>query len=189
LRVIGLAAVASHFPGFAKWSYAAAHSHAEGEKPKPQHYTPQFFSAPDYAVIARLTELIIPSDETPGALEAGACEFVDFMVAHDAEQQPPLRAGLSWLTDRCQREFSRPFLELTEPRAARIPGEASARRRTRSGILPARSRSHRHGFLFDTDRISGTLESRAASLGAFSRLPSYPRSGAHPSAVGKVVNP
>ena len=136
LRVIGLAAVASHFPGFAKWSYAAAHSHAEGEKPKPQHYTPQFFSAPDYAVIARLTELIIPSDETPGALEAGACEFVDFMVAHDAEQQPPLRAGLSWLTDRCQREFSRPFLELTEPQQTALLEPLAYRAKHRPGEEP-----------------------------------------------------
>jgi hypothetical protein len=133
---MGLAAVASHFPGFAQWSYAAAHEHAEGGKPRPRTYTPRFFSAPDYAIIARLTELIIPSDETPGAREAGVGEFVDFMVAHDAEQQPPMRAGLSWLTDRCQREFSRPFLELKESRqtslleplaytAKHLPGEES----------------------------------------------------------------
>ena len=49
-------------------------------------YTPQFFSKQDFAHVERLTELIIPSDQTPGAREAGAAEFVDFMVAHDTEQ-------------------------------------------------------------------------------------------------------
>jgi gluconate 2-dehydrogenase gamma chain len=114
LRILGVAAVASHFPGFARWSYADAHAHPEGTPGRPQTYSPQFFTAAEYAVVTRLTELIIPTDDTPGAREAGVNEFVDFMVAHDAEAQPHLRAGLSWLDDRSRREHSRPFLELTE---------------------------------------------------------------------------
>jgi gluconate 2-dehydrogenase gamma chain len=113
LRVIGVAALASHFPGFTRWAYAGAHAHGDAAPPKPQGYAPQFFSGPDFAVISRLTELIIPSDETPGAREAGVCEFVDFMVAHDPEQQAPMRTGLAWLQDRSQRDLGRPFLALT----------------------------------------------------------------------------
>ena len=114
LRVLSIAAVASHFPGFSRWAYAEAHAHAAGESPRPQVYTPQFFAVPEFPVISRLTELIIPTDATPGARDAGVNEFVDFMVAHDPEQQPRMRAGLAWLADRCRREYSRPFLELTE---------------------------------------------------------------------------
>jgi hypothetical protein len=113
LRVIGVAALASHFPGFTRWAYAGAHSPGDAAPPRPQSYAPQFFSEPDFAVVRRLTELIIPSDETPGAREAGVCEFVDFMVARDPEQQSPMRTGLAWLQDRSHREFSRPFLQLT----------------------------------------------------------------------------
>jgi hypothetical protein len=113
LRVIGVAALASHFPGFTRWAYAGAHSTDDAAPPKPQSYAPQFFSEPDFAVISRLTELIIPSDETPGAREAGVCEFVDFMVAHDPEQQSPMRTGLTWLQHRSQRDLARPFLALT----------------------------------------------------------------------------
>ena len=116
LRAIGIAAVVSHFPGFTKWAYAGAHEHA-GPEPapaRPETYTPLFFSTAEYAHVERLTELIIPSDETPGAREAGVAEFVDFMVAHDTEQQAPLRVGLAWLDEQSGRQFARPFLEASE---------------------------------------------------------------------------
>jgi hypothetical protein len=114
LRIIGAAAVASHFPGFSTWAYAEAHPHAAGDAPRPATYTPQFFTAAEFAVITKLTELIIPSDDTPGAREAGVREFVDFMTAHDAGLQPKMRAGLAWLDEDARRVHSRPFLELTE---------------------------------------------------------------------------
>ena len=117
---MGVAAMASHFPGFTKWAYASAHSSGDAASTRPQSYTPQFFSVPEFAAITRLTELIIPSDETPGAHEAGVCEFVDFMVAHDPEQQAPMRAGLAWLEDRSQRDFARPFLQLTATEQAAL---------------------------------------------------------------------
>ena len=31
LRAIGIAAIASHYPGFVKWAYAGAHDHASNE--------------------------------------------------------------------------------------------------------------------------------------------------------------
>lgn len=114
LRVMGVAAVAAHFPGFAKWAYAQAHEPSgEPAAGRPQVYTPQFFSREEYACVERLTDLIIPSDGTPGARDVGAAEFVDFMVAHDTEQQQPMRAGLAWLQEHSNRKFAQPFLELS----------------------------------------------------------------------------
>src|SRR5678816_4634152 len=117
---MGVAAVAAHFPGFVRWAYAAEHPSAEPAPIRPTAYTPQFFASEDYPVIARLVELIIPSDETPGAREAGVAEFVDFMVAHDPQQQAPMRTGLAWLQDRSQREYTRPFLQLTAAEQAAL---------------------------------------------------------------------
>lgn len=116
LRVIGVAAVASHFPGFVKWAYAQAHEHASDESAagRLSAYTPQFFSRDDFACVERLTDLIIPADGTPGAREVGVAEFVDFMVAHDTEQQQPMRAGLAWLQEQSGGRFAQPFLELSE---------------------------------------------------------------------------
>jgi gluconate 2-dehydrogenase gamma chain len=64
--------------------------------------------------VERLTDLIIPSDDTPGAREAGVAEFVDFMIAHDHDQQYRFRTGLAWLSAHSERQLGKPFLELTE---------------------------------------------------------------------------
>ena len=105
LRIMAMASVASHFPGFTKWVFACAHPGAAGTQTiKPTKYTPQFCSAQEYALVERLTELIIPSDETPGAREAGAAEFVDFMVAHERgsaheADMDPTNLGSQWPID------------------------------------------------------------------------------------------
>ncbi len=130
---MGAAAVASHFPGFVNWSFAEGHAHPAGTPPPPRKYQPLFFTVSEYAVITKLSELIIPTDETPGAREAGACEFVDFMVAHDVEAQKPMRAGLVWLDERSRREFKRPFLELKPGEQSSILDSLAFRAKHRAG--------------------------------------------------------
>lgn len=114
LRIMATAAAVSKFPGFAKWSFICAHDHATTAQIRPESYQPLFFSPSEYAAVERLTELIIPSDTTPGAKEAGVAEFVDFMVAHDTEQQYPMRLGIGWLNAHCERLFGKAFLALAE---------------------------------------------------------------------------
>src|ERR1700741_3861433 len=113
LRIMGMAALAAHFSGFSTWAFAHAHPALGPEQIKPAQYAPQFFSEREYALVERLTELIIPSDGTPGAREAGVAEFVDFMVAHDRGQQYELRTGLTWLNAHAERTLGGPFLALT----------------------------------------------------------------------------
>lgn len=121
LRIMTIAAAASHFPGFTKWAFAAAHPGAAGLRDiKPAEYTPQFFSAQEYALVERLTELIIPSDQTPGAREAGVAEFVDFMVAHEHQKQYPFRTGLTWLNAHSERLLGGPFLQLSQDQQVSI---------------------------------------------------------------------
>jgi hypothetical protein len=121
LRIMAMAAAASHFPGFTKWAFAATHPGAAGTQIiKPAKYTPQFFSPEEYKLVERLTDLIIPSDETPGAREAGAAEFVDFMVAHDRDRQYPLRTGLTWLNAHAERLLGKPFLQLSQEQQVSI---------------------------------------------------------------------
>jgi gluconate 2-dehydrogenase gamma chain len=133
LRIMGVAAVASHFPGFVTWSYAEGHAHPAGMPAPPEKYLPLFFSAPEFAVITKLSELIIPTDETPGAREAGVCEFVDFTVAHDVAAQKPMRAGLVWLEERSTKEFERAFLELKEPQQVSILDTLAFKAKHRAG--------------------------------------------------------
>ena len=113
LRILGTAAAAAHFPGFSKWGFACGHIGNSTLQIKPALYHPQFFAAAEYAVVERLAEIIIPSDVTPGAKEAGVAEFIDFMVAGDPERQYPFRTGLVWLNAHSGQKFGRKFMELS----------------------------------------------------------------------------
>jgi hypothetical protein len=113
LRILGTAAAAAHFPGFSKWGFACGHVGNANLQIKPAAYQPQFFTASEYAVIERLADIIIPSDATPGAKEAGAAEFIDFMVANDPEHQYRFRMGLAWLNAHSERSIGRKFVELS----------------------------------------------------------------------------
>lgn len=113
LQILGTAAAAASFSGFSKWGYACGHIGNAALQIKPAEYHPQFFSSSEYAMVERLTEIIIPSDVTPGAKEAGVSEFIDFMVTNDPEQQYPFRMGLTWLNSHSERTLGKRFLELT----------------------------------------------------------------------------
>jgi hypothetical protein len=138
LRYIAIASTASAFPGFSKWAFACAPTHvheisAAANPPSTSPaYQPLFFSPPLFAMIERLADIIIPSDETPGAKEAGVAEFIDFMVANrvpvsanrdvrntqDAielgnDAQTRFLSGLEWLDARSKSEFDHQFMECT----------------------------------------------------------------------------
>ena len=115
LRYIGLASVASTFPGFRRWAFACSHAAPETGSALAAEpaYTPLFFSPAEFRLVERLAEMIIPADDTPGAREAGVAEFIDFMVANrvpvngseemsrnlaiGAEVQGHFKSGLGWL--------------------------------------------------------------------------------------------
>lgn len=113
LRILGTAAAAAQFPGFSKWAFACGHAGPAATQIKPASYRPQFFSAAEYAVVERLAEMIVPSDGTPGAKEAGVAEFIDFMVASDPGVQYSFRTGLSWLEAHSQGTQGKRFVALT----------------------------------------------------------------------------
>jgi gluconate 2-dehydrogenase gamma chain len=112
LRILGTAAAAAHFPGFSKWGFACGHIGNAALQIKPAAYRPQFFTDAEYAVVDRLTDIIIPSDATPGAKEAGVAEFIDFMVANDPQVQYLFRTGLVWLNAHAEQKMGKRFIEL-----------------------------------------------------------------------------
>ena len=113
LRILGTAAAAAQFPGFSKWAFACGHIGNAALQIKPAVYHPQFFTAVEYAMVERLADIIIPSDGTPGAHEAGVAEFIDFMVANDPEVQYGFRMGLAWLNAHAEQTGGERFVELT----------------------------------------------------------------------------
>jgi gluconate 2-dehydrogenase gamma chain len=112
LRILTIAAGVAAFPGFSKWSFACGHPGAALAQLKPASYTPAFFSATEYALVELLCTLIIPSDETPGAREAGVAEFIDLIVSRDPGLQQKFRDGLRWLEAHSQKKLGQPFAKL-----------------------------------------------------------------------------
>ena len=111
LRIMAIGAFAARFPGFSKWTFACDHQ-ARAVADKPTQYSPQFFTPPEYATVERLADIIIPSDGTPGAREAGVAEFIDFYVGSDPKLQKPMREGLKWLDEHVGKLHSKTFVEL-----------------------------------------------------------------------------
>jgi hypothetical protein len=84
------------------------------QTPAPGPYAPAFFTPAEYAGLSRLTDVIIPPTDTPGATAAGVPEYIDRVVTLNAEHQPLIRAGLAWLEGQARARFSREFLSLSE---------------------------------------------------------------------------
>jgi hypothetical protein len=141
LRIFSLAAAASQFTGFKTWAFAHDHSsdddhlHAIDKKATTPNeaYQPQFFTADEYALVVRLTELIIPTDDTPGAREAGVSEFVDFMVMSDPLLQPRFRRGLTWMNAHAIKLYGARFIHLSNEQANEILSNLAYKERQRLG--------------------------------------------------------
>jgi gluconate 2-dehydrogenase gamma chain len=84
-----------------------AHLRPTANPPTERPYTPLFFEKDEWSAVEVLTELIIPTDESPGAREAQVARYIDFIVSAAAEFNPSLQQqwaeGLQ-LLDRLSRE-------------------------------------------------------------------------------------
>ncbi|HXW90095.1 MAG TPA: gluconate 2-dehydrogenase subunit 3 family protein [Terriglobales bacterium] len=133
LRMLSLAAAAATFPGFSKWSFACGAIGEELAPSKPAVYQPVFFTAAEYALVERLAAIIIPTDETPGADQAGVAEFIDVMTARDPDLQHQLRAGGQWLDAHSQKLEGKPFLGLSSDRQVSLLETLAYREKFRAG--------------------------------------------------------
>jgi gluconate 2-dehydrogenase gamma chain len=115
LKMLGAVGVSCAFP-FAGDELYGQHVHATLAQLTGASgpYAPAFFTPAEYATLARLTDVIIPSTDTPGAAAAGVPEYIDRVVTLNAEHQPAIRAGLAWLERQAKIRFSREFLSLSE---------------------------------------------------------------------------
>jgi hypothetical protein len=106
-------------------------------------YAPRFFTAREYAMVVALADLIIPRDDKSGsASDAGAPEFIDYIVAEQPQRQVAMRGGLAWLDAECQQRFDRAFLECPDGERRQVLDEIAWPRRTRPEIS--------HGVAFFT---------------------------------------
>ncbi len=118
------------------------HGPPPAEPVKP--YVPQFFKPQEFETVELLAEMIIPTDDKPGAKEARVAEFIDFVVAAAAEFRPALQEewnkGLSALEQASREKYGRTFREISAEDRERLMTEMS---------LPERDPQAKHpGYSF-----------------------------------------
>jgi Gluconate 2-dehydrogenase subunit 3 len=96
--VLGLAASTLALPGarefLSAWLAAgrqAAPHQAHWQPPEPpllKNYTPKFFGPEDFEALQSFTEILIPTDDTPGARDAHCAHFIDFVLDASTEGAP-----------------------------------------------------------------------------------------------------
>lgn len=76
--------------------------------------TPRFFTAPQLAALRKLSDILMPPlNNLPGALDANAAEFLDFLIGQSsAERKQLYRNGLNTLNAQALRQFKKPFAEV-----------------------------------------------------------------------------
>ena len=66
---------------------------APPEPPTLRNYAPKFFDAHDFEALQAFVEILIPTDDTPGAREARCAHFIDFVLQASTEHAPDTQKG------------------------------------------------------------------------------------------------
>lgn len=80
---------------------------------------PRFFTAAQFAALRRVGGILMPPmNGAPGAIEAGAAEFLDFLIGESAvDRQTVYRSGLDALNAQARKQYSKEFAEVDEAQA------------------------------------------------------------------------
>jgi gluconate 2-dehydrogenase gamma chain len=78
---------------------AAQHVHRlVAQTRKAGGYQPKALTAHEYKTLERLADVIVPADDRgPGAVSAGACEFIDLLASQNPKLLAIYTGGIAWL--------------------------------------------------------------------------------------------
>ncbi|MBL8958923.1 MAG: gluconate 2-dehydrogenase subunit 3 family protein [Gemmatimonadetes bacterium] len=98
-------------------------------------YTPQFYTAEEFALARVLADLVIPADERSGsASDAGVPEFLDFLMTAYPDMQEPMRTGLAWMNTASQSRFQKAFVDCAPEEQARLLDEIAYPKRAAASV-------------------------------------------------------
>ncbi|HZQ50978.1 MAG TPA: gluconate 2-dehydrogenase subunit 3 family protein [Bryobacteraceae bacterium] len=90
VRAAALPAGAEFLATWLQAGQAHRHSAAPPQPPLLRNYQPKFFDSADFEALQSFTEILIPTDDTPGAREAYCAHFIDFLL-NSADEVPALQ--------------------------------------------------------------------------------------------------
>jgi Gluconate 2-dehydrogenase subunit 3 len=81
-----------------------------------------FFTDEEFATLRRLSEILLPPLKgNPGAVDAGAPEFLDFLIGvSPADRKQMYRSGLDRLDTEARQKFGVPFAEIQAAQADQL---------------------------------------------------------------------
>ena len=120
------AASASAMPGM-------QHATDVGPSPSPADtespYVPRFFKPAEFRTVEILTEMILPTDDKPGAREAKVANYIDFVVYSASEFEPSLQKqwidGLALLNELSGRKYGNAFSDISPTQREELLTEMS----------------------------------------------------------------
>jgi gluconate 2-dehydrogenase gamma chain len=90
-------------------AFQQAHQHVEQSKQQNAGvYAPKLFTPHEWQTLRRLSELILP-----GAVEAGAPDYVDYLSSNNQRLAVIFTGGLAWLDHEMQSRSAATFLAAT----------------------------------------------------------------------------
>jgi len=96
-------------------------------------YTPKFFPPHQYKTLQALCQSIIPPDQdSGGAIEAGAPEFIDLLTSENQDYQLTLGGGLLWLDTTCSDRYGKVYLDCTGEQQKEILDQIAYRKNAHS---------------------------------------------------------
>ena len=114
LKIIGSIGATCAYPFASEDLYGQTADQHHHTVPEQQAAQPRFFNTADFQTISRISELIIPETDTPGAIGAGVPAYIDLILARNTDQQLVVADGLRWLDTESHRVGQKPFIELSE---------------------------------------------------------------------------
>ncbi len=94
-----------------------------------------FFDQHQYAVVATIAGLIIPSDDEPGAKEAYVANYIDRITYGHQKKEQIYAKGIDWLDKYCEAKYGQKFLDLNQLEQVEIVNDALGDRPSNS-FLP-----------------------------------------------------
>lgn len=159
VRAAALPAGAEFLSG---WLQAAqTHNHSGSDAPPEaaflKNYQPKFFEAADFETLEAFTQILIPSDGTPGAKQAHCAHYIDYVLSASGEAP----AGKQWrdamaaLKEAGFHGADQPGREALVAAAARPETDASAKHPCYAAYRLIKAQN---AFAFYTSR-AGLIES------------------------------
>ena len=83
-------------------------------------YVPKALSTREFAALERLTDLIIPADDKPGALQAEVASWIDMLLNVNADLKANYTTGLAWLDTAIAGSGAKDFIGATPAQQAAL---------------------------------------------------------------------